>query len=128
VVEVLGVVCPSRLKHPPVLGTPPLLDDPLCEDGLTHNEGAVMDALVSAAEAYRELPVEHPAEPQEFVAAIHRAQDLLAVRIARREYPSGWTRYDENGSGARTFVKFEPHTPYTGSRARWSTFLLARGL
>lgn len=66
------------------------------EDGLTNEEGWVMDALVDAANIYAELPVEHPSESYEFVAAIHRAQDLLAIRIARREYPEGWARF-ENG-------------------------------
>lgn len=66
------------------------------DDGLTEAEGAVMDALVDAADFYAELPVEHPSEPNEFVTAIHRAQDLLATRVARRDYPAGWARF-ENG-------------------------------
>lgn len=63
-------------------------------DGLTDDEGVVMDALVTATNAYADLPVEHPSEPDEFVTGIHRAQDLLAVRIARRDYPDGWARFD----------------------------------
>lgn len=66
------------------------------EDGLSNEEGWVMDALVDAANIYAELPVDHPCEPGEFVAAIHRAQDLLAIRIARRAFPEGWARF-ENG-------------------------------
>lgn len=54
-----------------------------------------MDALVDAANIYAALPVQHPSEPNEFVAAIHRAQDLLAIRIARRDYPAGWARYED---------------------------------
>ncbi|HZU80065.1 MAG TPA: hypothetical protein VE991_09130 [Acidimicrobiales bacterium] len=65
-------------------------------DGLTDDEGYVMDALVDAADAYADLPVEHPAEPGEFEQAIHRAQDLLAVRVARRDHPAGWARF-QNG-------------------------------
>jgi hypothetical protein len=52
-----------------------------------------MDALVEATNGYAALEVEHPSEPGEFIAAVHRAQDLLAVRVARREYPAGWSRF-----------------------------------
>ena len=65
-------------------------------DGLTENEGYVMDALVEAFECYSDLAVEHPDEPNEFRMAVHRAQDLLAVRIVRRSHPEGWARF-ENG-------------------------------
>jgi hypothetical protein len=60
------------------------------DDGLTEDEGAVMDALVEAVNAYARLPVQHPDEPQDFAGGIHRCQDALAVRIARRHYPKGW--------------------------------------
>ncbi|HUB99107.1 MAG TPA: hypothetical protein VMS11_04720 [Solirubrobacterales bacterium] len=60
------------------------------EDGLTADEGIVMDALCDAANAFGGLPVEHPSDPRDFCDAIHKCQDLLAVRIARRHYPIGW--------------------------------------
>ena len=59
-------------------------------DGLTHAEGITMDALCNAAVAFARLPPEHPSELSDFIDAIHRCQDLLAVRIARRHYPEGW--------------------------------------
>ena len=62
------------------------------DDGLTNEEGDVMDYLVGAYTAYDGLEVEHPSDPGEFVQAIHRAQDLLAVRVVRRAYPDGWYR------------------------------------
>jgi hypothetical protein len=52
-----------------------------------------MDALTDAVEAYSELEQQHPDEPADFIAAIHRLQDLLAVRLARRLYPDGWVTY-----------------------------------
>jgi hypothetical protein len=63
------------------------------DDGLTDEEGKVMDALSDAVEAYSELDVGHPDEPAEFISAIHRLQDLLAVRLCRRLYPEGWVTY-----------------------------------
>jgi hypothetical protein len=61
------------------------------DDGLDDAEGVVMDALVLAVNSYVKLPRQHPSDLDDFVNAIHRLQDLLAVRIARRTYPKGWT-------------------------------------
>jgi hypothetical protein len=60
------------------------------DDGLTAGEGEVMDALVAAWNRFSELTHQHPDELRDFADGIHRCQDLLAVRIARREYPKGW--------------------------------------
>jgi hypothetical protein len=65
------------------------------DDGLTDTEGEVMDALCEAYNAYLELDEQHPADHHEFEAAIHRLQDLLAVRIARRSYPEGWAVFKD---------------------------------
>ena len=64
-------------------------------DGLTDEEGEVMDHLCWAVDAFEELEMQHPDERNEFYAAVHRIQDLMAVRIARRHYPKGWL----NGNG-----------------------------
>jgi hypothetical protein len=61
------------------------------DDGLDDAEGIVMDALVLAVNSYVKLPRQHPSDLDDFVNATHRLQDLLAVRIARRAYPKGWT-------------------------------------
>lgn len=60
------------------------------DDGLTDAEGIVADALVDAANAFGALPKQHPDEGRDFCDAVHRLQDLLAMRIARRVYPKGW--------------------------------------
>ena len=59
-------------------------------DGLTADEGLVMDTLVAAWESWCLLPREHPDELRDFADAIHCCQGLLATRIARRTYPAGW--------------------------------------
>lgn len=77
--------------------TSPSLSPPCPEgraDGLTDAEGEVLDALSDAVEAFAELPVQHPSDEQEFLAGIHRLQDLIAVRIARRLYPEGWVNLE----------------------------------
>ena len=59
-------------------------------DGLTQLEGEVMDALITAWNKFVGLQRQHPDEQRDFADGIHKCQDLLAVRIARREYPQGW--------------------------------------
>lgn len=59
-------------------------------DGLTDEEGVVMDALCLATNAFADLPRQHPDELRDFCDGIHRAQDALAVRICRRAFPVGW--------------------------------------
>ena len=63
------------------------------KDGLTLEEGEVMDALNLAWNKFIMLKTQHPSDLPEFKNSIHRCQDLLAVRIARREYPNGWPTY-----------------------------------
>ena len=60
------------------------------EDGLSEEEGEVMDALIEAVMAFDALELQHPDEQRDFYDAIHRAQDLLAVRVCRRNFPEGW--------------------------------------
>lgn len=59
-------------------------------DGLTEQEGAVMDSLVGAWNGFILLEVQNPMDRTDFCNAINKCQDLLATRIARRLYPEGW--------------------------------------
>lgn len=59
-------------------------------DGLTDEEGEVMDNLLAAFNKFCALDRQHPDELRDFVDGIHKCQDLLAVRIVRRVYPEGW--------------------------------------
>lgn len=63
------------------------------DDGLTDDEGAVMDALCDAAKAFGRLERQHPDEGRDFCDGIHRCQDTLALLIARRAFPKGWPTY-----------------------------------
>lgn len=56
-----------------------------------------MDHLFDATAAFEELEQQHPDEADEFFAAIHRLQDLLATRVCRRAYPQGWLTYGGEG-------------------------------
>jgi hypothetical protein len=68
-------------------------------DGLTADEGIVADALCGAANAFGALVSQHPSEERDFTDAIHRCQDLLCTRIARRHYPTGWPTYTKTKGG-----------------------------
>lgn len=61
------------------------------DDGLDQAEGEVMDHIVDAVAAYRDLPPGHSTEAQEFRYLVHSLQHLLAARAMRRLYPEGWT-------------------------------------
>jgi hypothetical protein len=65
----------------------------LRDDGLTTLEGHVMDSLTNAVHHFANLEHQHPQEWAEFIRGIHQCQDILACRIARREYPAGWPTY-----------------------------------
>lgn len=69
-------------------------------DGLTDDEGEVMDRLIAAFNKFCALDRQHPDELRDFVDGIHKCQDLLAVRIVRRHYPEGWP------------IKLPPQAPY----------------
>lgn len=59
-------------------------------DGLTDEEGMVMDALITAWNQFLELEVQHTSDAPDFADGIHRCQQSLALRVVRREYPEGW--------------------------------------
>lgn len=58
--------------------------------GLNPSEQDCMDGLVAAYNAFCKTERQHPDEMRDVVDAIHRIQDILAVRVARRLYPEGW--------------------------------------
>jgi len=60
------------------------------KDGLTKQEGKVMDSLVNAWNAFIKLPKEHPSDTQDFCNGIHQCQHILMSRILRRDYPESY--------------------------------------
>lgn len=59
-------------------------------DGLTEQEGKVMDALNFAWNGFIKLEVQHPSDVPDFTNAIHQCQQVLGMRILQRDYPQGW--------------------------------------
>lgn len=57
---------------------------------LTELERDVLDRLASAWNAFVELERRAESDSAEFAAAIHRAQNLIALRVARRVDPDVW--------------------------------------
>jgi hypothetical protein len=56
----------------------------------TDAEKHVLNLLADAWNAYLALPVQHPTEQTEFMYGVHRCQDIVAVRVARRADPETW--------------------------------------
>jgi hypothetical protein len=58
---------------------------------LTPDERAVLAALADAWNRFIDLPLAHPDDRDEFRAAIHAAQNIVAYRVARRVDPDVWS-------------------------------------
>ncbi len=67
---------------------------PIDELGLKPEERYAFDLLRKGAEAFYELEPQHPDEMRNFTDALHRLQDLFALRAMRRAFPAGWKTYD----------------------------------
>lgn len=61
--------------------------------GLTTEEQQCMDNIAEAFNIFSDLERQHPDELKDFRDSIHRMQDILAVRVARRNFPEGWPSY-----------------------------------
>lgn len=64
-------------------------------DGLTEQEGRVMDSLVTAWNEFTKLKTTHPSETNDFMNSIHQCQNILCMRILRRDYPEGYPTYNK---------------------------------
>ena len=59
-------------------------------DGLTPEEGEVMDCLIEAWNAFVNLPIQHPDDHDEFRHALHQIQNIVGMRVVRRNFKD-WT-------------------------------------
>lgn len=64
---------------------------------LTPEERKVVAALAEAWNLYVALPIQHRSDGDEFAGAIHRAQDIVGMRVARRADPDVWTNEETDG-------------------------------
>jgi hypothetical protein len=60
------------------------------DTGLMPEEQTIMDSLFAAYQSFCALDQQHPDDIRDVTDAIHRIQDILALRIVRRHYPIGW--------------------------------------
>jgi hypothetical protein len=61
---------------------------------LTEDEQLILSLLTQAFEKFALLDAKHPDDDNEFKDAIHRAQEKIAVRVARRVNPEVWKTYE----------------------------------
>ena len=64
--------------------------------GLTLLEQECMDGLMGSYRAFLKMERQHPDEMRDFIDAVHKSQDILAVRVVRRLYPEGWPTHTIN--------------------------------
>jgi len=68
---------------------------PIRKDGLTEQEGRVMDSLVEAWNTFAKIERTHPSELSDFADGIHKCQYQLTMRVMRRDYPDGYPTYNK---------------------------------
>jgi DnaJ-class molecular chaperone len=59
-------------------------------EGLSSDERNCLLHLAAAWNFFVAMPTKHPSETHEFQSAIHNAQCLIALRVARRVNPDFW--------------------------------------
>lgn len=62
----------------------------------TIEEEEIMRFLTMAHNNFIKLERTHPQEIDEWITSVHRLQDLLGMRILRRDYPETFPTYPEN--------------------------------
>lgn len=65
-------------------------DSVLSKVKLSEEEKGVLQLLGQAWVIFYHLDKKHPSDEQEFLKAIHQAQQLIAMRVARRVDPDVW--------------------------------------
>lgn len=65
--------------------------------GLKPGEERCLQLLVECLQEFNRLDRQHPSEMEEFIGALHRLQDLVAVRAVRRSRPHYWPVYAKVG-------------------------------
>jgi len=60
------------------------------KNGLVGDEPLIIDHLNEAWNLFVKLPKQHPSDNVEFQKNLHELQRLLAIRIARRQFPGYW--------------------------------------
>lgn len=64
------------------------------QPGLTDREKECLRHLTQAWEAFMALDEKHPQDNSEFCTAIHDAQKMIALRVARRIDKDIWSQWD----------------------------------
>lgn len=67
----------------------------ITEYELTAREKAILSSLAQAWNDFSQLKNKHPMDDDEFCKAIHDAQKMIALRIARRVNADVWSQFSE---------------------------------
>lgn len=84
---------PPPLPNPnPIQFAAPVYVDNLSEVKLTQEETELLKTLGNAFSLYTALEKRSEADDREFVDALHRLQQIVALRVARRVNPEVWAQ------------------------------------
>lgn len=68
------------------------------EPSLRDKEELILTYLAKAWEEFSNLENKHPMDDNEFCTAIHDAQKMIALRVARRANPEIWKQFTKEGT------------------------------
>jgi hypothetical protein len=60
---------------------------------LTEKEKEILTKLAEVHNLYTKLGEEHPSDINEWVLSLHRLQQLIGIRVARRNNPEMWYKH-----------------------------------
>ncbi len=62
-------------------------------------EQEVHEDIIKVWNSFIELPQTHPSDIQEFHAALHQLQQIMAMRVVRDNWPKVWPKYTHTSNG-----------------------------
>lgn len=60
----------------------------------TEQEKIVMDHLIAAVNAFKQLQITHGCHHKDFIDGVHKCQDVLIHRVLQRDYPKTFPTYE----------------------------------
>lgn len=86
---------PAIWNKPQQFDIPPVVFpsyEPSSKTELTDQEKYCLAELANAWNVFTQLPDKHPSDDAEFLTAIHDAQKMIALRVARRVNTEVWSQ------------------------------------
>jgi hypothetical protein len=73
----------------------------------TPQEDEIMNHLADAWNDFIKLEITHPDEKRDFANAIHTLQQIMVMRIVRRDYPMTFPSYNKEGVNKMSTIELK---------------------